>query len=57
MHPLYADPAAYQRLRINRHTAVKNKPPYGGLNEYLKRRIEAEVRSQKMGVGTLTPST
>ncbi len=22
MHPLYADPAAYQRLRINRHTAA-----------------------------------
>ena len=29
---------------------------YGDLNEYLKRRIEAEVRNQKMGVGTLTLS-
>ncbi|RKJ41916.1 hypothetical protein D7X94_00045 [Acutalibacter sp. 1XD8-33] len=27
---------------------------YGDLNEYLKSRIEAEVRNQKMGVGTLT---
>lgn len=29
---------------------------YGDLNEYLKSRIEAEVRNQKMGVGTLTLS-
>ena len=29
---------------------------YGDLNEYLKSRIEAEVRDQKMGVGTLTLS-
>ena len=29
---------------------------YGELNEYLKSRIEAEVRNQKMGVGTLTLS-
>ena len=29
---------------------------YGDLNEYLKSRIEAEVRRQKMGVGTLTLS-
>ncbi|WP_217958716.1 hypothetical protein [Acutalibacter muris] len=30
---------------------------YGDLNEYLKSRIEAEVRNQKMGVGTLTLGT
>ena len=30
------------------------KDAYGDLNEYLKSRIEAEVRNQKMGVGTLT---
>ena len=29
---------------------------YGDLNEYLQSRIEAEVRNQKMGVGTLTLS-
>lgn len=29
---------------------------YGDLNEYLKSRIEAEVRNQKMGVGILTLS-
>ncbi len=29
---------------------------YGDLNEYLKSRIKAEVRNQKMGVGTLTLS-
>ena len=29
---------------------------YGDLNEYLKSRIEAEVRNQKLGVGTLTLS-
>lgn len=29
---------------------------YGNLNEYLQSRIEAEVRNQKMGVGTLTLS-
>ena len=34
--------------------ATKACIAYGDLNEYLKSRIEAEVRSQKMGVGTLT---
>ena len=29
---------------------------YGDLNEYLQSRIEAEVRNQKMGMGTLTLS-
>ena len=29
---------------------------YGDLNEYLKSRIEAEVRNQKLAVGTLTLS-
>ncbi len=29
---------------------------YGDINEYLKSRIEAEVRNQKMGVGTLALS-
>lgn len=48
-----ADAVAQAKNLLTAEAAAYLQTAYGDLNEYLKSRIEAEVRNQKLGVGTL----